>query len=200
MTSKPTPARKTARHLILATLLTAALPGWSAVDIKGAHFNDTYQLANQSLLLNGAGVRVKIIVDVYAAGLYVPHKEHDATALLGQPGAKSLQIVLLRDLTGEDFADAMVKGFRKNNSDNDIAKFQPKIDELHKLMLGFGTVKKGTTIRIDHAPGAGTRVLVDGVQKGSDLAGEDFYNALLRIWLGGSPVDSELKEALLGGK
>lgn len=178
MTCKPTLARKTARNLILATLLAAALPGWSAVDIKGAHFNDTYQLANQSLLLNGAGVRVKIIVDVYAAGLYVPHKEHDATALLGQPGAKSLQIVLLRDLTGEDFADAMVKGFRKNNSDNDIAKFQPKIDELHKLMLGFGTVKKGTTIRA-YAQAAARALLAnteltasDMVKKSLEIAGD----------------------------
>lgn len=189
-----------ARKWLLGVVLASALPAWAAVDIKGAKFNDTYQIGSQALQLNGAGVRVKIIVDVYAAGLYVPHKEHSAAALLSQAGPKSLQIVLLRDLTGEDFAEAMVKGFRKNNSDNDIAKFQPKIDELHNLMVGFGTVKKGTSIHIDNNPGSGTRVLVDGVQKGQDVSGDDFYSALLRIWLGGSPVDSELKDALLGGK
>lgn len=192
--------RPTTRNLVMFAALAAALPAWALVEIKGARFNDTYQLGNQSLQLNGAGVRVKIVVDVYAAGLYVVRKDHNATALIGQAGPKSMQIVLLRDLTGEDFADAMVKGFKKNNSESDVAKFQAKLDEIRTLMMGFGPVKKGTTIHIDNTPGAGTRVLVDGVQKGNEMPGDDFYAALLRIWLGPSPVDSDLKEALIGSK
>jgi hypothetical protein len=187
--------------LILAVATTLpSVSAQAAVDIKGAKFEDTYQVADQPLQLNGAGVRVKVIVSVYAAGLYVPKKDHDATALLNQPGAKSMQIVLLRDLTGEDFADAMVKGFRKNNSDADITRYQAKLDDIRSQMLAFGEVKKGTVIHIDHAPGAGTRVLVNGVKKGTEIPGDDFYAALLRIWLGNSPVDSDLKDALLGVK
>lgn len=189
-----------ARKLVLTIAVAATLPAWASVEVKGARFNETYQLANQALQLNGAGVRVKVIVDVYAAGLYVTRKDHNAATLINQPGPKSMQIVLLRDLTGEDFADAMVKGFKKNNSDADVAKYQPKLDEIRTLMMGFGQVKKGTTIRIDNTPGVGTRVLVDGVQKGPDTTGDDFYAALLRIWLGNAPVDSELKEALTGMK
>ncbi|MBI5925715.1 MAG: chalcone isomerase family protein [Aquabacterium sp.] len=189
-----------ARKLILSAILATALPAWAALDIKGAKFNDTYQLANQPLQLNGAGVRVKVIVDVYAAGLYVARKEHSASALLNQSGPKSMQIVLLRDLTGEDFADAMIKGFKKNNSDHEIARFQAKLEEVRNQMMAFGQVRKGTTIRIDNTPGNGTRVLVDGVQKGPEISGDDFYGALLRIWLGNSPVDSDLKDALLGAR
>ena len=188
------------RKLVLSVALSAILPTWAAIEIKGAKFNDTYQLANQALQLNGAGVRVKIVVDVYAAGLYVPHKERNATALISQPGPKSMQIVLLRDLTGEDFADAMIKGFKKNNSDTDVAKYQHKLEEIRTLMIGFGQVKKGTSIHIDNSPDIGTRVMIDGVQKGANMAGDDFYAALLRIWLGNSPVDSDLKEALIGAK
>jgi hypothetical protein len=187
-------------RLMLCAVLASTLPAWAAVDIKGAKFNDTYQLGSQPLQLNGAGVRVKIIVDVYAAGLYVAKKDHTATGLLSQSGPKSMQIVLLRDLTGEDFAEAMVKGFKKNNTEADQAKYQAKIEEIRALMMGFGTVRKGATIHIDNTPGAGTRVLVDGVQKGPDMAGDDFYAALLKIWLGNHPVDSDLKEALLGDK
>ena len=40
--------------------------------VKSAKFEDNLQVAGQNLVLNGAGVRVKIIVDVYAAGLYLP--------------------------------------------------------------------------------------------------------------------------------
>ena len=31
------------------------------------------------------------------------------------------------------------------------------------------------------------------------IAGEDFYRALLRIWIGDKPVQDDLKKALLGG-
>jgi hypothetical protein len=31
------------------------------------------------------------------------------------------------------------------------------------------------------------------------MAGEAFYRALLRIWLGENPVQEDLKKALLGG-
>jgi hypothetical protein len=187
------------RTLILSAAMTAALPALAAAEVKGAKFADTYQVANQALQFNGAGVRVKIIVDVYAAGLYLPKKDKTAMGAINQAGPKSIQIVLLRELTGEDFAEAMIKGFKKNNSDAELAKFQPKLDEIKTLMVSFGSVKKGTTIHMNLVPGMGTRVLVDGATKGKDIAGDDFYNALLKIWLGNNPVDADLKEALLSG-
>jgi hypothetical protein len=34
---------------------------------------------------------------------------------------------------------------------------------------------------------------------GTPMAGDDFFSALLRIWLGDKPVDSGLKKGVLGG-
>lgn len=185
----------------LAALLSAlTLQAQAAVEVRGIKFADSTTVAGQALQLNGAGVRVKVIIDVYAAGLYVAKRDASAQALLTQPGAKSMQIVLLRDLTGEDFADAMIKGFRQNNSEADIARFQARLDELRKTMVAFGTVKKGTAIQLNLVPGSGIRTLVDGVQKGADIQGDDFYAALLKIWLGNKPVDGDLKEGLLSAK
>jgi hypothetical protein len=181
-------------------LASVGISAQAAVDIKGARFDETYQLGNQALSLNGVGIRVKVIVDVYAAGLYVPQKGKDAGSLLGQGGPKAMQIVLLRDLTGEDFADAMVKGFNKNNSSADQTRFQAKLDEIRGVMLGMGKVKKGSVIHIDFTPGVGTGVTINGVHQGPVISGDDFFTALLRIWLGNSPVDSDLKDALLGAK
>jgi hypothetical protein len=53
-------------------------------------------------------------------------------------------------------------------------------------------------ILIDYLPGSGTRITVNGAAKGT-IAGEDFNRALLRIWLGDNPADSDLKKGLLGG-
>ncbi len=185
----------------LAVLLCIpAFSAHAAIEVAGIKFADTTTVAGQTLQLNGAGVRVKVIVDVYAAGLYVGKRDTSAQALLAQPGAKSMQVVLLRDLTGEDFADAMVKGFQRNNSVADVAHFQTRVDELRKTMISFGSVKKGTVIQLNLVPGAGIRALVDGVQKGPDVQDEDLYAALLRIWLGAKPVDDGLKAGLLGTK
>lgn len=184
----------------LALLSALTFQAHAAVEVRGVKFADTTTVAGQALQLNGAGVRVKVIIDVYAAGLYVGKRDASAQALLSQSGAKSMQIVLLRDLTGEDFADAMIKGFHKNNSDADVTRFQARLEELRKTMVSFGTVKKGTAIQLNLVPGAGIRTLVDGTQKGSDIQGEDFYAALLKIWLGSKPVDDDLKTGLLSVK
>lgn len=185
--------------LLLALACIVSSPAWAAREVRGIKFADNSTLAGQTLQLNGAGVRVKVIVDVYAAGLYLPRKDTAAASIFEMQGPKSMHIVLLRDLTGEDFADAMIKGFRKNNSDSDNAKYLPRLETIRATMLTFGNVKKGTSIHIDFVPGAGTRALVGGVQKGADIPGEDFYAALLKIWLGNQPVDGSLKEDLLGG-
>ncbi len=187
-----------ARSLVLAAAV-AALPAMAAVQVKSAKFEDTLQVGSQALVLNGAGVRVKIIVDVYAAGLYLPNKVRSEGKAISSTGAKSMQIVLLRDLTGEKFAEAMIDGFKANNTDADIAKYQGKLDQLRSLMLTFGTVKEGTTINMTSIPGAGLRVYINGQQKGTEITGDDFYQAMLKIWLGEKPVDSDLKSALLGG-
>lgn len=188
-----------ARTLLLSIAMVA-LPALAATEVRGVKFTDTLQAAQQSLKLNGAGVRVKIIIDLYAAGLYVAKTDPNAAAVIGQPGAKVMKIVLLRDLTGEDFADATVKGFKANNSEADVAKFQGKLEEIKALMLDFGPVKKGTVIQIDFVPGEGTHVLLDGKRRGPEVTGDDFQQAVLRIWLGPKPVDSDLKQSLLGGK
>lgn len=183
--------------VLLACASLASTPAWAVREVRGIKFADTTSLGGQALQLNGAGARVKIIVDVYAAGLYLPRRDASVGNILEMPGPKSMHIVLLRDLTGEDFADAMIKGFRKNNSEADNAKFQTRIDAIRSTMLSFGNVKKGTSIHLNFVPGAGTRTLVEGVQKGADIPGDDFYAALLKIWLGNQPVDSSLKDDLL---
>jgi len=103
----------------------------------------------------------------------------------------------MRDLSGEDFAEAMIKGFNQNHSDADRARFQPRLDELSAAMRGFGKITKGTVVNMNQVPGAGLRVLVNGEQRAKDIPGDDFYAAILKIWLGDKPADSDLKNALL---
>lgn len=188
-----------ARPLLLSMALVA-MPALAAIEVGGVKFPETLQLAGQTLQLNGAGVRVKVIVNLYAAGLYITKTDADPANVIGQPGAKVMKIVLLRNLTGEDFADATVKGFKANNNEADVAKLQSKLEQVRAMMMDFGPVKKGTVIQIDFVPGEGTHVLLDGKRRGPEVTGDDFQKAVLRIWLGPKSVDADLKQSLLGGK
>lgn len=191
------------KHTLINSLLVSALlfnPAWAAVDIKGVKFSDTYEVASQPLKLNGAGLRVKVVFNIYAASLYLPQKQTTAQGVIQAPGAKSVQAVMLRDLTADEFVSAMIKGFKANNSAADVARLMPRLEALETMMLAVGKAPKGTSVHIDYLPGIGTRIIVDGQRRGADIPGEDFYQAMLRIWLGDDPVDSDLKTSLLGGK
>jgi len=65
-------------------------------------------------------------------------------------------------------------------------------------MAEIKEASKGMAISLDWT-GAGTQLLVNSKPVGRPIAGEDFYHALLRIWLGERPVQDDLKKALLGG-
>lgn len=170
----------------------------ASMTVKGVQFPDTDEVASQALQLNGAGVRVKVIFDVYAASLYLPQKQSTPQGVLSLPGAKSVQAVLLRDLSSQEFVDALIKGYKANNAAADVDHFHDELGKLETLMLAMKSAPKGSHLRIDLVPGIGTRIWLNGKRQGSDIPGDEFYQSLLRIWLGPKPVDADLKSALLG--
>jgi hypothetical protein len=170
----------------------------ASMTVKGVQFPDTDEVASQALQLNGAGVRVKVIFDVYAASLYLPQKQTTAQGVLSSPGAKSVQAVLLRDLSAQEFVDALIKGYKANNTAADVERFAEPLEKLETMMLAMKSASKGSHLRIDLVPGTGTRIWLNGKRHGSDIPGDEFYQTLLRIGLGPKPVDADLKSALLG--
>ena len=95
-------------------------------------------------------------------------------------------------------AAELVKGYKANNTEADQARLQPQLQALETMMLSTKNAPKGSRVRIELIPGTGTRIWFNDKRIGADIAGEDFYQCLMRIWLGNKPVDSDLKAALLG--
>ena len=75
----------------------------------------------------------------------------------------------------------------------------PRLAVLTALMDEIKEAKTGLAIDLDWLPGAGTQVTIGGQARGKPIPGEDFFRALLRIWVGDNPVSSDLKKSLLGG-
>ena len=179
----------------LLLLLAFALP-LQAAEVAGVKFEERMRIAETELTLTGAGLRQRFIFDVYAIGLYVRDAKADPVM---QPGAKRIAIHMLRNVDADTFAQALVDGMRPNHDAATLQALAPRIDELNAVMAQMKEAKKGMTITLDWLPGTGTQMTVEGKPSGAAIAGEDFYQALLRIWLGPKPVQDDLKKALLGG-
>lgn len=179
-----------------ALAFSAAMPA-QAVEVGGVKLEDSMTVAGKNLVLNGAGIRVKVLFKVYALGLYLPEKKNTTDAILAQQGPKRFKIVMLRDLSGEEFGDAFLTGINKNLDKEEKAKFVNQLVKLGDLFQEVGGLKKGDIILGDWN-GSNTVFQVNGKTVGSALPDAAFYNAILKIWLGASPADSSLKPALLG--
>jgi len=190
-----------AGRLIAAMVLTFAsvAANAQAVEVEGVKFDPTAQVGGAALQLNGAGLRTRAFFKVYAAGLYVPQKANNAAALLTQKGPRRVAITMLRNVDADTFSGALTEGLQKNLSEAQFAGFKAQIDALSANFKLAGEAKKGDVIHLEFTPDTGTRVVINGKAQGSAIAGEDFYAALLRIWLGDKPVDGDLKKGLLGG-
>ncbi len=188
-----------ARCLAAAVLALAAVGATAqTVDREGVKLEPAAQVGGSALQLNGAGVRTRVIFKVYVAGLYVPQKSSDAAVLLAQKGPRRMALTMLRDLAADSFAGAMNEGLKNNHSEAQLAGFKPQIEALNAALKAVDEVKKGDAVNIEFVPEGGTRIMVNGQQKGPSIPGEDFYNAVLRIWLGDKPADADLKKGLLG--
>jgi len=180
---------------LLLVVLALAMP-LHAAEVAGVKFGDQARVADTELSLSGAGLRARFIFDVYAMALYVKDTTADRVT---QPGAKRIAIHMLRNVDADTFTKALVDGMRPNHDAATMQALEPRIAQLSAIMAQLKEAKKGMAITLDWLPATGTQMSVDGKPAGAPIAGEDFYQALLRIWLGPKPVQDDLKKALLGG-
>jgi hypothetical protein len=186
--------------VVLAGLVLAASGAIAQpVEREGVKFEPTAQVAGTALQLNGAGVRTRAIFKVYAAGLYVPAKSNSPAALLAQKGPRRLSLTMLRNVDADSFAGPLNEGLRNNHTEAQVAAFKPQIDAMNAALKAIDEAKKGDVLHFEYLPESGTRITVNGQQKGASIPGEDFFAAMLRIWLGDKPADADLKKGLLGG-
>lgn len=170
----------------------------SPQDLAGVRLTPTVQVAGSTLALNGAGIRYRFVVKVYTAALYLGTKATTTEAALGQPGAKRLHVVMLRDIDANELGRLFTRGMQDNAPKEEFSKSIPGTIRMADIFSAKKRMAAGEHFTVDWVPGQGTVVLVNGQPQGEPIKEPEFFNALMRIWLGPNPADRVLKDQLLG--
>lgn len=173
--------------------------GLQAAELEGVKLEQRIQVDGQALQLNGMALRTRMFFKVYVAGLYLPQRVSDAQRAIEGSGAKRIVLVMLRDATAQQFCDSIQESMERNNMPADMQRVRPQTEALFARIRAVGEARAGMRIVLDYAPSlVATTLFIDGVPQGAPMPGEAFFRALLRIWLGESPSQPDLKRALLG--
>lgn len=168
------------------------------VTVAGVRFDPSTELHGSKLGLNGAGIRYYGPFKVYAAGLYVARRAGSAEEVLALPGAKRISVTMLREIDAGELGKLFTRGVQDNMEKGSFSKLIPGLLRMSQIFAQHKKLLPGQSFTLDWIPGTGTVVSVAGVQQGEPFKEPEFYEALLRIWLGPVPADWKLKESLLG--
>lgn len=185
-------------RLFLPPLLLAGFA--HAAELEGVRLDDRVKLDGQEIQLNGIALRTRFAVfKVYVAGLYLAQKTNSERVAIESNGAKRMTMVMLRDVSAEQFIESFDIALSNNNSEAQLAEVKAQKDELFEQIRVIGEAPTGTQILLDYLPSAGTVLIVGGTARGKPIPGKEFYRAILRSWLGEKPSQEDMKKALLGG-
>lgn len=181
----------------LAALLLCALlaPAAQAREIAGTNIPESTTLAESgaALALNGAGMRTRMFIKVYAIALYLPAKQSKAAEAIATT-PKSIRLFLQRDLGAAKARDSFEQALRKNLSDAQWTALQ---GALKPFFAALPDLKEKDRVALDFLADARTILSVND-KKLTEAQGADLQRALPLIWLGEHPADEDLKAELLG--
>lgn len=167
-------------------------------EVEGFRFDSAIRLGGADLVLNGVGVRRRFFIPVYVGALYVPQRSSDPEVLLRQRGPRRMSLRFVRDVEAELFMNSLDAGMRKHYTAPQLEAWKSQRQTLTSVIANVVIARRADHVTWDYTPETGARVMQNSVPIIPSMPGEDFYNAVLRVWLGPQPADAEMKRGLLG--
>ncbi len=180
--------------LVLLVVCVFTVPGYSK-KVGDVNLPNTVKVASDTLMLNGAGIREKFWVDVYATGLYLKKKSANASAIINANEAMSIKIHIISSrVNKKNFVESLNEGFGKAMGGN-TAPLKAEIDKFKTFFTA--KIVPGNVFDMEYAPGQGLIVKRNGQVIGT-INNLNFKKAFFRIYLGNNPADKGVKKAMLG--
>ena len=187
-----------ASAIALTLLSQPSIAMASDLEIAGVRIPAGQKIAGSELVLNGAGIRFKGPLRVYVAALYVAHTSATAEEIHAEPGAKRMVLTMLREVDSAQLGRMFIDGIQKNQRGSDRGKILQALPRMGQIFAETKKLQPGDRLTLDWIPGAGLQFALNNVLLGDPFGSQDFYSALMNIWIGPSPADWRLKDALLG--
>ncbi len=190
-------ARVAVRFIVAAAVILCGLinsvSSVYARDPVGGTMPEIIKDDGRILALNGTGVGTKILVHIYAIGLYLEKKTTDARTAITSDEAKRIALVMLRNVSRQQFVQAVERGMLRN-SGVPITTLRSRLDLSERALPAL---EKGDMLDFTYLPAVGT--VVRGQGRELKIPGKDFAEALFSVWLGPDADSSSLRDKLLGG-
>jgi len=177
----------------VSVLVAAATLSLLAASLAGVTLPDTTEVGGRTLVLNGMGLRSRLMIKVYVAGLYLEKKSSDADAIVKADAPKRMVLHFLRSVSRDQMVDAYTEAF-DNNAPGSRTSLK---SEIAQLMAAFEPVAANDQMMFTYQPGVGTTLAVKGKDKVT-IPGLPFARAMFSAWLGPKPPSADLKKGLLG--
>ncbi len=166
--------------------------------VVGIEFSASATLANQTLVLNGAGASNIMSTRATAVGLYLMQKTQDVQVALTMPGPKRLRVVALRDLSARDLSNAVTDRLRQNAAPGEIEANILQIAALGGVFGAKSRLPKGEVVTFDYLPASkSTECRVNGERVSDPIVGDKFFPLLMKVWVG-PKIRAGTRDALMG--
>lgn len=148
-------------------------------------------------LLNGLAIHHDLGKERFIAGLYADTLTNSAESLFNNSETRRMEMrIVTKRYSTRRLNSMWIEGMAVNNPSTALTAQAEN-------MVTFANILRvkliaGDILTIDSIPGQGTTVSVNSVELGQ-INDENFFNMLLRTWVGPVPLSSEFRTALLSG-
>lgn len=183
------------RFLTLLCFVAITAQGFAQIPVGRTVMDYQVEYGGETLLMNGAGTRSMLFIELYSAALYLSEKSSDAIGIAYDDKTMAIKIeITSRLISRETMMKAIEDGFQKA-TDNNTTDLDSRIAKIREFYLKELVV--GDKIDLVYVKGEGVECYFNGGKLGV-IEGQDFKFALYKIWLGEDPASKSLKEGMLG--
>lgn len=164
-----------------------------AREVAGVEISETAVIGNQTLNLNGCGVRKKFFISVYVGSLYTGSRVTSLAEAVSDTAPKLIRMTFVyKKVEQEKILDAFAEGFANNTPE--LSGSSEARDFLSLFNRDF---VQGDTVDLELGPDGEISVLHNGLLLGG-LTSRELSRGILGIYLGDKPADKDLKQGMLG--
>lgn len=143
------------------------------------------------LTLRGVALQKLFFQDYYIAAFYSLHTVTTPQEAISELGPKRMWLYFLRSV--DNLREYWEEGIDANNPPELVEREQISISQFFKMI--DVPMREGDTLILDFVPNVGTKVIIRGTMKGL-IKSNEFYNLVLKAWMGRSPPSEKFRKDL----